>query len=313
MELDIVSYIDICDLTSSRQKIETALLTKGIIGVSGVPDFEKLTRRYISACQQFSKLPDHVKNQYAPNRDNGETEGYELGAERFKNKNGEWLIDDKKASYYAFVPEDPRNVWPKEIDLKTPYLALGKLIFETGKILLNAIGLNESVGLIHDQLQGYGRMLHYHKESQLTNDNPNWCGAHLDHGVFTGLVPAYYFQNEMEVDEPSEAGLFITPSNGNSFEKIYASDKSILLFQVGEFGQLISNDRIKATRHLVKKAFDGIERYTFALFYSAGDQTTIRSQSILTSDARYQDNQSSDGSITYDKWQKASFARYRAL
>jgi len=314
VELDIISYHDLLNPThlTALQYLEAALLQKGIVGIRHIPEFESKTRAYIEAARHFSHLEDKIKQQYSPNRDVGETEGYELGAEWFKNQEGAWQIDDKKASYYAFVPDHARNKWPHEVDLKTPFLELGELIFNTGKLLLNAMGLNESVGLAHEALTGYGRMLHYHKESDVTNANPYWCGAHFDHGVFTGLMPAYYFRDGNEVDEPEEAGLYIKPTEGQEFEKINATDKSILLFQVGEFGQLISNDRIRATKHLVKKAKGGIERFTFALFYSAQDDVLIKPHSILTKDTRYAHHQLEDGSITYGKWQQASYERYRA-
>lgn len=311
MQLDIISYTDLLDPSHllARQQLEAALLNKGIVGIRDVPDFENKSRAYIDAARRFSALEDMIKQQYAPNRDANDTEGYELGAEWFKNENGEWQIDDKKASYYAFVPDRTRNKWPHEVDLKTAYLNLGELIFNTGKLLLNVMGLNETIGLHHEQLVGYGRMLHYHKESDATNANPDWCGAHFDHGVFTGLIPAYYFRQGKEIDEPEEAGLYIARGDSTQFEKINADDKSVLLFQVGEFGQLASNDRIVATKHIVKKAKGGIERFTFALFYSGDENTVIKSTSVLCNDARYQ---SHDGSINYKTWEDASFARYRA-
>src|SRR4029079_14978530 len=137
-----------------------------------------------------------------------------------------------------------------EVDLKTAYLELGELIFTTGKHLLHFIGLDKTFGLRQDDLVGYGRMLHYHKIKETVLLNPNWCGAHFDHGVFTGLMPAYYFREGEEVEEPQEAGLFIMPARGNQFEKIHAADKSILLFQAGEFAQLATHDHIRATKHL---------------------------------------------------------------
>ncbi|OGT36488.1 MAG: hypothetical protein A3F11_11920 [Gammaproteobacteria bacterium RIFCSPHIGHO2_12_FULL_37_14] len=314
MELDIISYRDLLnpENRSAAKSLENALLYKGIVGIRDVPEFEKKSRAYISAARQFSALEDSIKQKYAPNREAGDTEGYELGAERFKDPNGIWQTDDKKASFYAFVPDDLRNKWPKEVDLRTPYLILGEVIFNTGKVLLNFIGLNSTAGLKHEHLIGYGRMLHYHKESDASNRNENWCGAHVDHGVFTGVVPAYYFRDGKEVDEPKEAGLFIKATSNNDFEKICASDKSILLFQVGEFGQLLLHDAVKATKHVVKKAKGNIERFAFALFYSAHNDVTVHSRSILIEDARYSENMFSDGSINYQKWEKASFEQYRA-
>lgn len=315
VKLDIVSFNDLNDAKNIEAitNLKTALLQKGVVGIRDVPEFENKSRTYINAARIFSTLTDSVKQKYAPNRDSGNTEGYELGAEWFKNKDGIWQVDDKKASFYAFVPDNVRNIWPLEVDLKTSYLELGKLIFNTGKVILNIIGLNNHVGLNHDKLVGYGRMLHYHKENDATNENPHWCGAHLDHGVFTGLIPAYYFREGIEISEPDEAGLYVVPSDGDKFEKINSSEKEILLFQVGEFGQLISDDRIKATKHMVRKANGQIERFTFALFYSADNDTIIKSSSELIQDERYKLHQFPDGSISYNEWQKASFERYRVM
>lgn len=315
MKLDIISYQDLLAPNSNSialEQLKTALLCKGIVGIRNVPEFENKTRAYIDAARKFAALDDAIKQQYAPNRAIGDTEGYELSAEQFKDERGKWQTDDKKASFYAVVPNDPRNKWPTEINLKTPYLTLGELIFNTGKLVLKTIGLDETVGIDHDLITGYGRMLHYHKENDVTNANPNWCGEHFDHGIFTGLVPAYYFRNGIEIDEPEEAGLYIIPNNGSHFEKINANDKSVLLFQVGEFGQLASHDRIHATKHVVKKATGGIERFTLAVFYNADNDTSIKSNSKLISDTRYTDNQLPDGSINYKKWSEASFERYLA-
>jgi isopenicillin N synthase-like dioxygenase len=314
MELDIISYHHLVDLTNMKaaQDLEAALLGKGIVGIQDVPHYESKTRAYINAARTFSAFKDDIKQQYAPDRDANDTEGYELGAEWFKNQDDVWQIDDKKASYYAFVPDHSRNKWPRELDLKTPYLELGELIFKTGKLLLNVMGLNDDIGLKHEEVLGYGRMLHYQKENDATHANPDWCGAHVDHGLFTGLVPAYYFRDGKEVDEPEEAGLYVVAHDGSDFEKMDASDKSILLFQVGEFGQLISHDRIRATKHKVRKANGGIERFTFALFYSPDDDVVIKSRSKLIEDARYVQNQFEDGKMSYGKWNQASLDRYRA-
>ncbi len=313
MQLEIISYRDLLDTTNriTHNKIKLALFTSGIVGIRDVPTFSEKTHRYVNAARQFSALNERVKQQYAPHRDDGETEGYELGAEQFKDQNGHWQPDDKKASFYAYVPDNDKNKWPREVDLKTPYLELGKLIFETGKRVLNFIGVNDTLGIQHDDLVGYGRMLHYQKESDTTNANPNWCGAHFDHGIFTGLAPAYYFRDGIDVAEPEESGLFIKPTNSNDFIKINSADKEILIFQVGEFGQLATHDTICATKHLVKKARSNIERFTFALFFSTHHQVMINSRSILTKDSRYAENKHADGSICYGKWQDASYARYR--
>jgi isopenicillin N synthase-like dioxygenase len=313
MKITIISYNDLNQPLNpaQHQPIIDALLNKGIIGVSDVPDFIVKSRAYVNAVMQFSKLPDDVKNKYKPDRDAGCTEGYELGAEWFKNEKGEWQTDDKKASYYAYIPDNEKNLWPQEVDLKTPYLELGALIFSCTKRLLKMLRLDESVGVHESDLLGHGRMLHYHKESDVTNANPDWCGAHYDHSIITGLMPAYYFQDGVEIPEPEEAGLHIIPTHESHFEKVVA-DPSILLFQVAEFGQLISNDRIKATRHIVKKSEQGVERIAFAVFCNIAGDYTVRPTSVLTEDKRFIDRQR-DGAITYADWAAASFERYRVI
>ncbi len=314
MKVEIIPYTALSDLSNkdNLQLIERALLQKGIIGIQHIPGFEKRTQAYINAAREFAQLSPIIKQGYAPNRDAGVTEGYELGAEWFLTQSGEWRKDDKKASYYAHIPDRESNVWPKEMNLRTPYLQLGELIFATGKKLLTAIGIDETVGLPHDSLNGYGRMLHYHQEVELLNNNPDWCGAHFDHGLFTGLIPAYYFCDGKEVAEPEEAGLYIVSTDGVDFEKVDVTDKSVLLFQVGEFAQLLTDDRIKATQHKVKKSCEGVERYSFALFYSPDKSITIGSKSILNKDDRYTAQQSALGSISYGQWEEASYRRYRA-
>ena len=315
MELQVIAYDDILHSSDPIiiDKLRIALFETGIVGIRGVPQFEEKSQAYINAARSFSALDDSIKQQYAPTRQSDENEGYELGAEWFKDQNEKWQIDDKKASYYAFITDCQRNKWPLEVELKTPYLALGELIFNTGKHILNCIGLNEAIGINHARLAGYGRMLHYHKVHETLPSNANWCGAHYDHAVFTGLMPAYYFRDGLAVPEPDEAGLFIMPTNNQAFKKINATDKSILLFQVGEFGQLASHDKIRATKHLVRKAKGNIDRFAFAVFFNADDDEVIYSKSELTKDERYAANKSPDGKISFRKWHKASLARYMAL
>ncbi|HEU5280576.1 MAG TPA: 2-oxoglutarate and iron-dependent oxygenase domain-containing protein [Gammaproteobacteria bacterium] len=314
MKLTLIAYNDLLDPNqkAAHQALEKALLTEGIVGLTGVPEYLEKSSAYIESARAFCALPEAVKEAYVPARDSGRTEGYELGAEKFKNAAGEWQVDDKKASFYAFVPNDPRNTWPTEVDLKTAYMDLAELIFNTGKLVLNAMGLNELVGLDINKFVGYGRMLHYHKEGSLTDVNPDWCGAHLDHGLFTGLLPAYYYKDGESVDEPEEAGLHIVPTGKSAFEKVHATDKSILLFQVGEFGQLASNDRMKATRHIVKKAMGGIDRFTLAVFFNPAAETRIRTTSVLATDTRVTANLAPDGYLAFSDWERDSFARYWA-
>jgi len=313
MKPTILSYDDLTQPSpESQEKARQALREVGIIGIKDVPDYIQICHEYIQAAVEFSQLPESIKQQYTPQRDKGQFEGYEIGVEKFLDSNHQWQIDDLKASYYAFVPEQSKNQWPTEVDLKTPYLRLGTLIFNTGKYLLNFLGLNEDIGIEHNSLFGYGRMLHYQKTQDTNQYSPDWCGAHFDHSLFTGLIPAYYFKDGETIDEPHEAGLYIIPTGQNQFAKIEANDKSILLFQVGEFGQLVSDDQIRATKHVVKKSYGNIDRYTFALFYNPDANTRVLSKSILTSDDRYSTSQCPEGSVGFKDWNEASLKRYDA-
>ncbi|STX51050.1 Uncharacterised protein [Legionella busanensis] len=312
MELDIITYEELLDPTFNARQIEKPLLDKGVLGVSHVPHFELKYKEYINVARQFSHLNESIKKQYAPSLDSSSTGGYEVGAEWFKNEEGEWQIDAQKASYYASIPDNPLNKWPFEINLKKAYLELGELIFAIGKRLLNKIGLNEQAGLNHDLLRGFGRMLHYQRATDSSEKKDNWCGAHYDHGLFTGLTPASYFKDNEEVNEPKEAGLYILPHNSQRFEKVELPHKAITLFQVGEFAQLLSHDRFTATKHMVKRAPAGIERFTYALFFSPAEKMLIKSNSLLTKDLRYSENQTAEGYLHYKDWDKASLKLYQA-
>lgn len=293
-------------------KLENGLKNQGIIGVANVPDFLRKAKNFIKVARTFSLLSETNKRKYMPDRSKNAVEGYEVGVEWFKNQNDEWKIDNKKASYYAMIPDNPKNIWPDEVKISSSYLQLGTLIFDVGKLILDALGLNESIGLKHELITGYGRMLHYLAETDINNSNNNWCGSHVDHGLLTGLIPAHYFFDGKEIEEPPGVGLHVKPRQGNNFENIQSTKEPIIFFQIGEFGQLISNDRLFAAPHLVKKAFNGIERYTFAVFFDPDLHFPIKSTSLLKSDSRYLEQQSSNGSITYKQWQEASYARYRA-
>ncbi len=81
------------------------------------------------------------------------------------------------------------------------------------------------------------------------------------------------------------------------------------MFQVGEFGQLATDDAIRATEHRVHKAKGThVERYAMALFFNAPMETTIHSFSELTQDSRYG---GMPGDLcTYQRWHEGSFNRY---
>lgn len=309
LQLEVISYEKLIQGDfETLQALDRALHEKGIVGIRGVPGYRETYQQFIKAAREFSTLSEDIKEGYKPNRALGETFlGYETGKEKFQRPNGTWVVDDLKTSYYAFIPDTSKNKWPIETNLKEPFEALGQLMADTGELVMYKIGLlGSSTGFELEEDSRLGRMLYYRKSNN--NDNPHWCGAHFDHGLFTVILPAVYFVKGEQVDEPSEAGLFVRTSKEEPFKKVSAEDFDVMMFQVGEFGQLVTNDGIRATEHRVHKAVGAIERYTLAVFYNAPMDIPIYSKSVLTSDARY--GAQPGESCTYRHWHEASFQRY---
>ncbi len=309
LSLDVISYEKLVEGDAETLKIlKDALHEKGIVGVRGVPGFKEKHERFIEAAREFNALPEEMKEQYKPNRSLGDTFlGYEEGKEKFQKPNGDWVIDDLKVSYYARIPDNSKNKWPCEVDLRMPFQDLGEIMAETGESIMRKIGLlGGSTDLQLEEDACLGRMLYYRKSD--SNENPFWCGAHFDHGLFTAVLPAVYFVDGEQIPEPEEAGLFIRTSKEMTFKKVFADDLDVMMFQVGEFGQLVMNDSIQATEHCVQKAVGAVERYTLAVFYDAPMDIPIDSTSVLTNDARY--GAKTGEVFTYRHWTNASFERY---
>lgn len=309
LPLDVISYESFAQNDPEAIGVLVkALYEKGIVGIRGIPGYSEKVRRFVEGAREFIALPEGVKEFYAPNREQGEMFlGYEKGKEKFKRPDGRWVIDDLKISYYAYVPENKENKWPVEMDLQFPFQELGKVMAEVAKEVMGKIDLTgPRTGIVIGETPQVGRMLYYQKNQNTCADNPYWCGAHFDHGVFTAITPASYFIEGVCVKEPEEAGLFVKVDG--RFQKIEA-DPEILMFQVGEFGQLAMNDAIRATEHRVHKAKSPhVERYAMALFFDAPMHTVIHSDSELTQDFRY------GGKVgdpcTYQRWHEESFKRY---
>ncbi|MBS0655054.1 MAG: hypothetical protein JSR46_04695, partial [Verrucomicrobia bacterium] len=195
-------------------------------------------------------------------------------------------------------------VWPVEVDLKTAYQEIGALMLKVGTEVLETVGLvgpNAPIRELGDK--HVGRMLHYSTNSA----NPLWCGAHYDHGTFTALLPAVYLDEYgNQIPEPEEAGLFVRAPEATEFKKVVADDPEVMLFQVGEWGQLASNDTILATQHKVQKAEGHVERISMALFFNTSFDYVVESTSSLTQDARYGGGRT----CKYADWHTASLNRY---
>jgi isopenicillin N synthase-like dioxygenase len=311
LELDIISYDDFAQQDAEAlQVLKKALHEKGIVGIRGIPGYQEKVQNYIEAARKFSALSEEVKKSYAPNRDLGELFlGYERGKEKFIRPDGSWAIDDLKVSYYAWVPDHRENKWPVEVDLKTPFQELGMLMAQIGEAVMGAVELiGPKTGISLDGIPRLGRMLNYRRSSDsLVQDNPYWCGNHFDHSMFTTLIPAYYFVDGKEVPEPEEAGLFVKTNAEGVYRKVVANP-DVMMFQVGEFGQLATNDEIRATEHRVHKADGNVERYSMALFADAPMNAVIHSTSVLTNDSRYGGGPGDP--CSYRRWNDETFKRF---
>ena len=284
------------------------LYENGIVGIRGIPGYQAKVQKYIEANRAFSALPEEIKEAYAPDRSQGGTFlGYEGGKEKFQRPDGQWVIDDLKNSYYGIVPDCARNKWPSEVDLKTPFQDLGALMSKMGVTVMEKIGLiGGNTGYSLEDVYLLGRLLYY-KGANSVADNPLWCGPHFDHGLFTALIPAYYYVDGEIVPEPIEAGLFIKTNTEGIYKKVIADDPDVMMFQVGEFAQLLSNDSIRATEHQVHKAMGYVDRYSMALFIDPSMDTVVHSSSVLTQDPRFGGDP--NGPCSYRSWDAETFKR----
>ena len=311
LSLDVISYDEFIKGGSEAMLIlEQALFEKGIVGIRGIPGYKEKVQRLITTAREFSALSETDKEACVPDYFTGDMfSGYERGKEKFKSSDDSWVVDDLKISYYADIPDRPSNKWPSQIDLKTPFLELGALMAEMGEAIMKKIGLiGSDTNIFLDETCYRGRMLYYRKSIDGASENPFWCGAHCDHSLFTTLIPGFYFSNGTPINEPREAGLFVRTTKESPFQKVAADDHDIMMFQVGEFGQLLANDAIRATQHRVHKASGSIERYAMAVFFNAPMDAVIHSYSELAEDTRYGGTPGEP--CSYRRWHQKSFERY---
>jgi len=312
LDLDVISYEDfVSQDPKALEVLKKALHEKGIVGIRGIPGYQEKVQNYIETARKFSALPEEIKELYAPNHEIESTFlGYERGAvEKFMRPDGSWVVEDLKVSYYALVPDHVDNKWPREMDLKTAFQDLGMLMSQMGEAVMKAVELiGPRTGISLDGIPRLGRMLYYRKNSDSSApDNPYWCGSHFDHSVLTTLIPAFYFVDGKEIPEPEEAGLFVKTTAEGIYRKVIANP-DVMMFQVGEFGQLATNDEIRATEHRVHKAKGNVERFTMALFADAPMDVVIHSTSVLTKDTRYGGGPGDP--CSYKRWNDESYKRY---
>jgi len=272
------------ELELKKADLIEELRQEGFIGIKNVPNFSEVYQSFFYAAREFMLLPEEEKNKYTPT--NHYISGWSFGTETYNN-----LLDVYKGSYYANYPNIPNNIWPHLHNFKESYLGLSKLLFEL------ALKVSVIVGCYSGPAAGIARMLYYvSPRREEIDSNPNWHGVHRDHSLFTCLCPAIYLSDGEIVQQPINTGLVIQG-------KEVVVEKDIVLLQVGEAAELISNGKITATDHFVKKSPPGYERYTFVLFLDAAPNVRIYSNITKYND-RYIPG------MTYHEWSLAPFKKY---
>lgn len=283
----LAQHFNYDELNQRTEEITTQLCNDGFIAIKNVPDFFNCYQSFLEAAIKFIALNDEEKEKYIPT--NYYISGWSYGAESYNN-----IQDKYKGSYYAEYPDSSENIWPDLLNFRGSYLKLANIIFEVGKQVLSLINCYTG------GLSATARMLYYNsiEEMNESEKNQNWCGLHRDHSLFTGLCSAAYLKDGNVIPEPADCGLIIEG-------KKITYDTDVLLFQVGEAAELISNGKITATNHRVKKAH-GIrcERYTFAIFFNADPNFKIHSNVLKYNDRFH-------SGMKYKDWFEAAFKRYK--
>ena len=271
-----------------KEEIFSQLYLEGYIGIKNVPNFLNHYKEYLNSARSFMALSSDIREKSTPK--NYYERGWSYGVERLDGK-----PDIHKGSYYAQFPDNSTNIWPNE-EFRNNYLQLANTIFNVSRELIDILypDLKDKIIL------PTGRMLYYGPVNDIIENNDAWCTLHRDHSLITGLCPAAYFKDgeyipNAEINDP-KGGLFIRG-------KRIVVPEDILLFQVGEALQLLTNGKITATLHEVKKVSGGLERYTFALFTNPEDSLIMSS-----TDNSYSDRFKSG--MSYGDWSQASLKKY---
>ncbi len=283
-------------LASLGDEIQSEFKRTGYIAISGVPGFQAAYEQFLEQARRFVALPAEVQAKCTPS--DYFARGWSRGVEALVPGQK----DTYKGSYYAWVPNQTShpNVWPAEVPgLEPAYRAITEKMLAVGKEVLTILGVRQDS-------RGLGRMLHYKAIPEGENDgNPNWCNIHRDHGALTVLCPEVYYKNGERVSRPEGGGLYIEG-------KPVSPPTDIMLIQMGEVLELISNGAVRATDHYVGKpaVCDGCERFALALFLDPIGDFVIRCTNPEVR-AKYADRfPLSEDSITYEEWGNRSLAKY---
>jgi len=282
-----VTVFEYADLKKDTEKMIKQFHEEGFIAVRGIPGYEDAYEAFLNQARLFIKLSEEEKSKCSVEK--YKLQGWSSGKETF---NG--LQDLSKSFYYALITgNDCENVWPDEslTGFKPAYLNLGKIITDTGLKILPLLGLDVNIP------STLGRMLHYSPVYETDADeSPYWCGVHTGHGFMSGLCAATYIKGDEIVQKPENCGLYVR-------DKSVSIPRDALIFQISEVAELLSNGLLTATEHYVKKAFGGVERFTFALFFSPEKNFKMHSKLTKFED-RFKDG------MTFEEWEEASTKKY---
>lgn len=276
-------------LADSAEAMTAEFKRVGYIAVEGVPGFAEAYEAFLEQARQFVTLPPAEQAKCTP--DDYFSRGWSRGSEVFYGQ-----TDTYKGSYYAQIPNVERNVWPTDSvpGFEKAYATVAGLILSVGQEILPHVGFKGDTAAL-------ARMLHYKSVPESEEDgNPNWCGVHRDHGIITGLCPEVFYRDGKMAARPEGSGLYIEGAP-------VAPAKHIMLFQMGEVMELLTNGKVRATDHWVVKAKDGLERFALAVFFDPLDEFAIHCDDAEVV-AKYTDR-FTDG-ISYKEWGDRSYAKY---
>ncbi len=292
-ELRLFSY---GELASLKQEITDEFKRTGYIAIEGVPGFQEAYEQFLEQARRFVALPAEEQAKCTPS--DYFARGWSRGVEALVPGQK----DTYKGSYYAWVPDQAfnPNIWPEAVpQLEPAYRAITEKMLAVGKEVLAMMGVEQ-------ESRGLGRMLHYKAIPEGEDDgNPNWCNIHRDHGALTVLCPEVYYKNGERVSRPEGGGLYIEG-------KPVSPPTNIMLVQMGEVIELLSNGAVRATDHYVGKPkhCEGCERFALALFLDPIGDFVIRCTHPEVR-AKYADRfPLSEDSITYEEWGNRSLAKY---
>lgn len=274
----------------------------GIIIIKNVSGLLKARNLLYKQIRKFANLDPKIQKKYESPDSN-----YSFGWSKGKEMMAKGMVDTMKGSYYANPLNDnlakgdltlikkypgyfTPNIWPTDIlpDFETNFKNLGYIIYQVAlKVLKECDKLLPEKFIENmfasDLINTKGRLLNYYHQD---NNSDSWCGWHLDHGFFTGLVSAQYYdvKTGKPVNKPVNGGLKIRSRSG----KIISVDipENGIAFQIGETAQILTGGYLRATPHYVQKPIinESLDRVAMALFIDCPLETPMSLPSYALDD-----------------------------